>query len=286
MAIITFINNGQEETGKTLSLVAIATNMAIEDNNRILIVSTTSKRDKIRDCFFGVDETKKVKIGLFSDNKKRIDNENGIEGIAKIVRSNKLTPEIITNYTRVIFKDRLEVILGTEKKFTEDDEITEEDIEEEYFNLINVANMYYDKVFVDLDDNLSEETREKICKISNLIIVSTSQNLTSLEKLKKEKETNEILKSPKSLILIGRYDRYSKYNTKNITRYLEEKNQVLTVPYNTLYFEASNESSVPDLFLRFRRLNDPFDRNTMFIDEVKRTSENIKYRLQELQARI
>ena len=81
MAIITFINNGQEETGKTLSLVAIATNMAIEDNNRILIVSTTSKRDKIRDCFFGVDETKKVKMGLFSDNKKRIDNENGIEGI-------------------------------------------------------------------------------------------------------------------------------------------------------------------------------------------------------------
>ena len=250
------------------------------------------KETKLETAFFGTEETKKVKLGLFSDNKERIDNENGIEGIAKIVRSNKLTPEIITNYTRVVFKDRLEIILGTEKTFkkneekTEDDEITEEDIEEEYFNLINVANMYYDKVFVDLDDNLSEETREKICKISNLIIVNTSQNFTSLETLKKAKETNEILKSPKSLILIGRYDRYSKYNTKNITRYLEEKNQVLTVPYNTLYFEASNESSVPDLFLRFRRLNDPSDRNTMFIDEVKRTSENIKYRLQELQARI
>ena len=38
--------------------------------------------------------------------------ENGIEGIAKIARSNKLTPELITNYTRVVFKDRLEVIFG------------------------------------------------------------------------------------------------------------------------------------------------------------------------------
>ena len=36
MSVITFINNIAEETGKTLSLVAIATYMAIEKNNRIL----------------------------------------------------------------------------------------------------------------------------------------------------------------------------------------------------------------------------------------------------------
>ena len=43
MSVITFVNNLDEETGKTMSLVAIATNMAIEYNSRILIISTTNK---------------------------------------------------------------------------------------------------------------------------------------------------------------------------------------------------------------------------------------------------
>ena len=100
------------------------------------------------------------------------------------------------------------------------------------------------------------------------------------------KNENQILASQKSLILIGRYDKYSKYNSKNISRYLGEKNQVLTIPYNTLFFEATEEAGVPDLFLKFRRNLDPEDRNAFFIEEIKRASENIIYRLQDLQMKI
>ena len=285
MSVITFVNNLDEETGKTMSVVAIATNMAIEYNNRILIISTTNKEDKIKDCYFEETQIKKNRIGIFGEVKHTIDTENGIEGIAKIARSNKLTPEIITNYTRVVFKDRLEVILGTEKKEVYGD-LQEKEIVEEYIDLINVASMYYDEVFVDLDNNIDENIREQILDRSDLVIFNTSQNYSSLKKLREEKEQNELLKSPRSLILVGRYDKYSKYNSKNITRFLEEKNQVLTIPYNTLYFEASNEAGVPDLFLSLRKSVDSEDRNAIFIEEVKRASENIIYRLQELQARI
>ena len=85
------------------------------------------------------------------------------------------------------------------------------------------------------------------------------------------------------MLLIGRYDKYSKYNVKNITRYLGEKNKVLTIPYNTLYFEACNEAGVPDLFLKLKKMYDLDDRNAIFMEEIKRASENIIYRLQELQ---
>ena len=165
---------------------------------------------------------------------------------------------------------------------------TEEDreIAEEYINLISVARMYYDKVFVDLDDNLSEEIRQKIVDTSDLVIVNTTQNFNSLKKLKEKKEEDQLLQSPRTLILIGRYDKYSKYNVKNVSRYLNEKNQVLTIPYNTLYFEATNEAGVPDLFLKFRKISDSEDRNAIFAEEVKRAAENIIYRLQELQARM
>ena len=37
MSIVTFWNNGTEQTGKTLSIAAIATHLAIEHNYRILV---------------------------------------------------------------------------------------------------------------------------------------------------------------------------------------------------------------------------------------------------------
>ena len=286
MSVITFVNNLEEETGKTMSLVAIATHMAINNNNRILIISTTNKEDKINSCFFEEQQARKMRLGILGNRTSAIDSESGIEGIAKIARSNKLTPELITNYTKVVFKDRLEIILGADKSKRPLTEEEDKEISEEYINLISVARMYYDKVFVDLDSNLSEEIRQRIVDSSDLVIVNTSQNFNSLRKLKEKKENSELLQSPKTLILVGRYDKFSKYNVKNISRFLEERNQILTIPYNTLYFEAANEAGVPDLFLRFKKISDSDDRNALFALEVKRAAENIIYRLQELQARM
>ena len=288
MSVITFVNNRKEETGKTLSLVAIATNMAIENNEKILIISTTNKESKIKSCFFEDTEVKKMRLGIFGQNMSALDTEAGIDGLAKMLRSNKLNPDMITNYTKVVFKDRLEVLLGKNK--SESNQNIEEqvksspiEITDEYVEIVKIANQYYDKVFVDLDYNLNQDIREQIIDQSDLIILNSSQNYKSLKELKENKENNKLLKSPRTLLLIGRYDKYSKYNVKNITRYLGEKNKVLTVPYNTLYFEACNEAGVPDLFLKLKKMYDLDDRNAIFMEEIKRASENIIYRLQELQ---
>ena len=40
MSVVTFWNNGKEQTGKTLAIVAITTYMAIEHNYKILVIST------------------------------------------------------------------------------------------------------------------------------------------------------------------------------------------------------------------------------------------------------
>ena len=39
------------------------------------------------------------------------------------------------------------------------------------------------------------------------------------------------------MLIMGRYDAHSKYNVKNVTRYMKERKQLLAIPYNTLYFE-------------------------------------------------
>ena len=276
MSIITFWNNEKEETGKTLSIVAIATYLSIEHNYKTLIVSTGYKKRRLVNCFF---EQKKVKknMGIFGPN-TNVAMEDGIEGLAKIMKSNKISPESITNYTKVVYSDRLEILPSFGGSISE-----YEELKTMYPDIINLANNYYDLVLVDLDMEVQEKISEPILNNSNLIVATLSQRLSSINRFLEYREKNKIFKEKKTLILIGRYDKYSKYSVKNISRYMKEKNRVSTIPYNTLFFEASEEAQVPDLFWKLRNV-DPDDRNATFMEEVKRTVDNIIYRLKDLQA--
>ena len=88
------------------------------------------------------------------------------------------------------------------------------------------------------------------------------------------------------MLLVGRYDRNSKYNTKNITRYLKEKKIVSAVPYNTLFFEACSEGSIIEFMLKAKNITDETDTNSIFIKEIKSIDEGIIFKLQELQMKI
>lgn len=281
MSVITFTNSEKEETGKTMSLVAIATYMAVNYNNRILIISTTNTEDKINACYFAEQRTRNARLKILGARTNSLETESGMEGLAKMARSNKLTPEVITNYTKVVFSNRLEVIPGVDKNKIHSELNEEKIIDEEYISLINVAKMYYDQVFVDLDYNLTDGVRQSIIENSDLVIENTTQNLKSVKKLRIRKENNQLV-SPKTLILVGRYDNNSKYNIKNITRYLGEKNKVLAVPYNTLFMEAANEARVAEFFIGLKKIMNSDKQNALFAEEVQRATEAILYRLQEL----
>ena len=279
MSIVTFWNNAKEQTGKSSAIVAVATYMAIEHNYKILVISTGYNNNVINNCFW---EQKKIKknLGLFGPN-ANVALDSGVEGLAKIIRSNKIAPESITNYTKIIFKDRLEILQGFEG-----DKNKYEELKENYVDIINTANRYYDLVLVDLDKEVGQQVGNEILENSNLIVANISQRLSSINKFMEVREELPILKSKKTLLLIGRYDKFSKYTVKNISRYMGEKNKVSTIPYNTLFFEACEEARVPDLFLSLRKTIDEEDRNKFFLSEVARTSENIIYRLQDLAMRM
>lgn len=279
MSVVTFWSNGREETGKTLSLAAISTYIAIEHNYKILVIATGFQDKTLSNCFWKENKVIKKSLGLSKTNNSTIMGE-GIEGLATMAKSNKVSPENITNYTKVIFKDHLEILPGFQgerEKY--------EDLKNKYAEVISIANQYYDLVFVDLDSQIGSDIESTILQNSNLIVVTLNQRLTRIDKFIQTREKVPILKSMKTLLMIGRYDRYSKYSIKNLSRYMKEKNRVSTIPYNTLFFEACEEAKVPDLFLSFRKINEE-ERNGFFLAEVRRTSENIIYRLQDLQMRI
>ena len=276
MSIITFWSNGREQTGKTLSLAAIATYLSIQHNIKVLIISTSDKDETLQNCFVPKQGTI---TGLFAPKSSNAAMQNGMDGLVRMARSNKISPEMIRNYTKVIFNDALEILYssGSGEK--------ENNISEYYPDIIKTANQYYDIVFVDLDTNIDYQIQRQILQDSNLVIANLCQKLSSIDRFIEERKNDEILSSRKTMVLVGRYDRYSKYTSKNITRYMGEKRQVLAIPYNTLLYDAAEEAGIPDYFLNFVK-NPNLDRedvNYLFFQEIKRAVEGIQYKLQELQ---
>lgn len=279
MSIVTFINNGKEQTGKTLSVAAISTYMALEHNIKILLISTANENSTLSNCFFPKQKNIIAPQNQFMGTRPgAADNmQSGMTGLIKVARANKIEPSTIRNYTKVVFRDVLEVLFSGNE--------LNEDISQYYPDIIKQANQFYDIVFVDLDYNINQAVYNNIINDSNLVITNVSQRLLSIDNFALDKRQNQLLASLKNMLLVGRYDKFSKYTSKNITRYLGERTQVLTMPYNTLYFEAAEESRVPDYFISLRNI-DKEDRNYFFMQEVKRAAEAIMYRLQELNMRI
>lgn len=279
MAIITFKSNELKETGQTLSLVAAATQMAIEHSYKILIVSTNFKDQTVESCFWELDKLNKPVITKSGHAEVGVDS--GVEGLIKVLVSNKTSTEIVKNYSRTVLRDRLDILLSPKTQdYQEYSQICSN-----YPEILKVANRNYDLVFVDLSSRMKEELAQNIVNLSDVIIYNITQKLKNINDFIELKENNEFYRRKNVMLLLGRYDAHSKYNVKNITRYMKEKKDILAIPYNTLYFEACSEGKVIDYFLRLKNI-DENDRNHFFVSEVTKTNNSILYKLQELQMKI
>lgn len=283
MAIVTFWSNTKKQTGQTMSLAAIATSMAIEHNYKILVLSTKYNDNTLELCFGGNDKNKKLIKSLIANPTVAVDN--GIEGLSKIANSGRMTPDIIQNYTHIVYKNRLEVLYGY--KEIEDRPTKEEYIKlcDKYKDIIQNANKHYDLVFVDLDKGLNKKLAKEILPISDIIVVNVEQRMDMINDFIELKEKEPMFKENNILLNIGRFDGFSKYSVKNISRYTGIRKDITVIPYNTLYFEAASEENVADLFLKIRKV-DSTDRNANFTREIKEAVEKIIYKLQELQMRM
>ena len=285
MPIVTLWSCDKKTNGQTLSSVAIATKMAIERNLKILLVSTSVNDMTIKRCFWKTNISKR---NMMRGN-GGLEVETGIEGLIRLVYSNKLEPSIITDYSQPILKGRFEVLFGfngSSDNFSNPNMELYSDVYQNYCKILQVANQYYDIVLVDLDGRLNLEMKNKILDISDMNIYITTQKVSDIERYIDVKQNNKNLNTYKSTVAIAKYDDESKYNKKNLAKYLEEKGEVLVIPYNTLYFEAAEEADVMDLFLKLSNIKDTTDKNYIFMKEVQRVVNFIMNRLQELQMRM
>ena len=277
MAIVSFWSNGTGETGKSSSIAALGTYLGVNHNYKTLIIDTKFNDYFYHDCYWREDKT----IKRISSSNAKTDIGHGIGGLSKAILSNKTSPEIVTNYTKIVFNDgRLEILMDTEIQREEYD--TYKTIFKE---IARIANRYYDLVLVDIDSALDNNIKDSILEASNLIVACLPQKLRDINEFIELREQKEVLKTKPILPLLGKYDKESKYNTKNVARYIRDKRGVYAVPYNTLFMEACNEAQVAEFFIKFRKINEK-DKNAIFISNIRELSEEIITRLKELQMRM
>ena len=285
MTIISLWNNNTGKIGQTYSAIAIATHMAIEHNYKILLLSTRYN-DQVTMEAFGFNQSTQA-LNRLTNNKNSMELESGIEGMTKLANASRLTPDVVPNYTRMVFKDRLEVLGAPKEKAGERVEYSR--IYNSIKDILNVARKYYDIIFVDLNNGLSDSTTREILEMSNIIILNMEQKMAEFDRLAELKEKEKQLLTPKkTLTLINNYDRESKYTSKNVTRYLNEKKEILTVPYDNVFAEAVQEGTAAEFFLnpRIRKMEDTEDKTAFLISELTRAEQAIVYRMQELQMRV
>lgn len=277
MSIITFWNNSKRgNIGQTASLVATATSMAVEHNYKILVLSTQSGSFEIEKAYGKAENSNMKFLGI-----KETKFDSGIEGIMKLSQSGKLSPELISDYTKIVMKgNRLEVISG--KKIVASNENEQFDFNK-YIEIIKIANKFYDMVFIDLDRGLNSDLTKKILEVSNIIVWNIEQKLEEIDRIIELQNQEKLLDEKKVLYLINKYEKNSKYNVKNIIRSLNMKKKIYTMPYDIMYGDNIQDGTVDNWFLnpKIRRAT-ICEEHGFFIAEVNKLCEGIIYRLQEL----
>lgn len=238
----------------------------------------------MEDCYWDLQKQSNFIKNITNNAAAQVDIGSGIEGLVKMLKSNKTSTNIVSNYTKIVFKDRLDILCSP--KTTNVQEY--ENIVSNYPDVIQVADRAYDLVLVDISSKMPGEYARRILEMADIIMVNMTQRLKTIDDFIKLKEQNDFFKKNNILINIGRYDKFSKYNTKNITRYIKQKRDVLVTPYNTLFFESCSEGKVANFYLSLLQLRkiDPEDRNAVFINEMERMAKEILYKLQELQIKL
>lgn len=276
MPIVSFWSTVEStQTSTTSTAVAVANAIATKKDAayKTLLMQTHYNNYDMERSYYNMDKmTSKGSLDIA---------DTGVDALDRLLRSNKLTPENIPNYAKPVFKGRLELLYGTFKN----DKDSYERVLETMPIMVDYASQLYDMVFVDLNRGYGNAAMTQILQKSDLIVLTMSQKIGVLKALFNDVENLKIFKEKTTISVIGRYDRFSKYNAKNIARTFNYKKPIYCIPYNTQFFDACNEGKALEFFVENMNADIATDRNGYFISEVNKISdqilENLKSKLTE-----
>lgn len=263
MAIVSFWSSRKRETNQSISAIISAMQMGLERNLKIVVIDTSFSDDTYIDAFNIKDEDNFVK----NLNRGKIDISSGVEGLILAVTSNKSTPEIIKNYTTpMINQERCDILYPMKTKNLD----TYKAGFANYPEIVDIANKYYDIVYVDLPKGYGDKATTKILAMSDLIVTTFDQDIELIKDFEKLWGKDPLF-SPKDRVipLLTKEDRFSaEYNNDNVARMIRMSPGMPSIIYNTQLMEAAQNGKVGEFLFNNNLYQSTRSRNAIFMEAL------------------
>jgi hypothetical protein len=259
MGQVAFWSGRHGQTGNSANMIAVSTLIGTEYVTRTLICHTHWSMSSLESTF--LKKNKETDSGFDYSRK-------GLDALELLARSDKLVPTAVKDYTDTILKDRLELLRGTSKP----NEELFSNIHDVIQSIFAAAKNYYNLSLIDVNSGTRNKLTNAVLDSSDVIVVSLNQNIAVLKEFFENPPA--FLKDKKHVIVLGQYDRHSKYTVSNINRMFKPKAPVFTVPHCTGFMDAMNDKSVVEFFLRNKNITKSHD-NYFFMSEVRRFAKGI-----------
>ncbi|WP_066298055.1 hypothetical protein [Bacillus sp. FJAT-29937] len=220
------------QSGTTANTVALASMFSLDQPYRSLLTHTQLTFSTLESLYA-------------KGNRATGFDDAGMDALERLVKSNLLKPEAVSDYTDTIYKNRLDLLFGNQKEQEESQEN-----EDMFRSILHKAKIFYDVLWVDAHSGIYNPTTRTLLKDADLVLVNLPQNRYVIERFFSGEDFPEELKEKNYLALISMYDEKAAYSLRNIRRSNKVKIPMYSIPYATGFRDAANQSMVTEFFGR------------------------------------
>ncbi len=265
MAKIVFWSPEQGTSGSTHTAIAVSSLMGITHKTSGLLIDANSNSKKIASAFTLYDDL--VNANSFNDTNL------GMNAIMRLIKSNKLSPDIIQNYSKPVLKGRLDILYSA----------IANTVTEERENLLSMpliaknADEVYDLVFIDLPKTTTDDSTIRVLEQADIVVCVIPQEIERLTNVLKKVESLDSLKNKKIIYTLGNYESGSRYNIFNVKLKYKLPEPLYVLPHNYLFADACNDGNILDFL--YKNINAPAKdyngefilRTTEIVEEIVKT---------------
>ncbi|MEK4487999.1 hypothetical protein MHH81_21045 [Psychrobacillus sp. FSL H8-0484] len=244
--------HGQSAT--TSNTVALASMFSLDGHNHSLLTHTQLTYSTLE--------------YLFQSDNPGFD-DGGMEALERLVKSKLLKSEAIPDYAITIYKNRLDLLLGSNKAW--DNSVEADRL---LRSVLNVAATHYNTLWIDAHSGTFNHTSKSLFKDADLVLVNLPQNKYIIESFFNGESFPEELKGKPYVVLISTYDENASFSIRNIKRTFKVKVPLYPIMYSSGYRDAINQQEVSDFFYRSVNLKKG-DREYSFIESLRAANKGI-----------
>ncbi|MEV6689579.1 MULTISPECIES: hypothetical protein [Bacillati] len=216
--------------GTTVNVAALASMFAIEYPSHSLITHTQLTYSPL-ELLFG------------KGNYAKGFETSGMTGLERLVKSQKLQPNTVRDYTETVYAKRLDILAGTKNKSYEQGLIEA---------VLSNATDAYDLLWIDAHSGSRNEITNNLLQEADIVLVNLPQNRFVLDRFFSGADFPEILKDKELIILISSYDENSSFSIKAIKRLYKTKLPMYPILYSHQFKDAANHQLLSEFFYKYK----------------------------------